>query len=618
MLAWVAATNTSKGKVMPSSLAQRVRSRTLRGLLFTAVLAQIGLVPMTAQAQAQPDWVVAINNLRTSAGLPAVVADSASTTGAINHSRYVVLNNLLTHTEVSTMPGYTDSGNTAGQTGDVGAGGGLSSFQDSLKGFMTGGYHWEPIMDPSLVSVGYGTATAAEVQALFPSQFKPGGFGSATTIVFNRSFGKPTKPIMWPPSGGTMPYTSYTGGETPNALTNCAGYSTPTGASLTLQLPSAPQVTGVTLSMAGVSGNLPSCWFDGDNVQFTANEKSAGWDTVGKTILTYANAVVIIPQQPLSNGTYCISVTNAGAPINWSFTVGSSPVAAPAPCGSGSGSGSAATTTPVPAAPTATPAASGTGRLAAGQGLNTGDQLFSPNGKTRLIMQTDGNLCLYRMDTGAFLWCSGTSGKGGTHVVMQSDGNFVMYNGNNSAAPWSSSSYGHAGASLVLRDDGNLVVLDANGTQLWASNTAWNTQTSAPTATPVAPTATPVPAAPTATPAAQGTVRLVANQQLVTNQQIVSANGKVRLLMQTDGNLCLYRMDTGAFLWCSGSYGKGVTHVLMQTDGNFVAYNNATVPFWSTGTYGHPGASLVLRDDGNLVLVDANGAQLWATNTSVN
>jgi uncharacterized protein YkwD len=272
MLAWVAATNTSKGKVMPSSLAQRVRSRTLRGLLFTAVLAQIGLVPMTAQAQAQPDWVVAINNLRTSAGLPAVVADSASTTGAINHSRYVVLNNLLTHTEVSTMPGYTDSGNTAGQTGDVGAGGGLSSFQDSLKGFMTGGYHWEPIMDPSLVSVGYGTATAAEVQALFPSQFKPGGFGSATTIVFNRSFGKPTKPIMWPPSGGTMPYTSYTGGETPNALTNCAGYSTPTGASLTLQLPSAPQVTGVTLSMAGVSGNLPSCWFDGDNVQFTANE----------------------------------------------------------------------------------------------------------------------------------------------------------------------------------------------------------------------------------------------------------------------------------------------------------------------------------------------------------
>jgi hypothetical protein len=183
--------------------------------------------------------------------------------------------------------------------------------------------------------------------------------------------------------------------------------------------------------------------------------------------------VVIIPQQPLSNGTYCISVTNAGAPINWSFTVGSSPVAAPAPCGSGSGSGSAATATPMPAAPTATPAASGTGRLAAGQGLNTGDQLFSPNGKTRLIMQTDGNLCLYRMDNGAFLWCSGSYGKGVTHVLMQTDGNFVAYN--NATVPfWSTGTYGHPGASLVLRDDGNLVLVDANGAQLWATNTSVN------------------------------------------------------------------------------------------------------------------------------------------------
>jgi hypothetical protein len=47
-------------------------------------------------------------------------------------------------------------------------------------------------------------------------------------------------------------------------------------------------------------------------------------------------------------------------------------------------------------------------KLLSGQYLGQNEQLVSPNGKTRLILQNDGNLRVYRIDTGAFLWGSGT------------------------------------------------------------------------------------------------------------------------------------------------------------------------------------------------------------------
>jgi hypothetical protein len=588
-----------------ASCLRRGRLRVLLALPLVASVFQFGVAPMRAEAQTQPDWLVTINNLRSAAGLPAVVEDSALSTGATHHSRYVVMNQTLVHAEDPSKPGYTVDGDAAGQSGDVGAAGQLPSGQAMVYGYMASVFHWEGILDPGLQTVGYGTATFGE---LFPGQAFSGSFPVANTLVLNRAFAQAAKPIMWPPNGGTLPYTSYGGGEIPNPLTTCAGYSTPVGAPLSVQLPAAPQVSSVSVTQAGV-GVIPSCSFTGATVKFSANDQS--WASIGTSILTHANAVMIIPQQPLANGTYCVSVTNSGTPINWSFTVGGSPTTPPAPCGAGS----VATATPAPAGPTATPTsgASSSGKLIGGQGLNVNQQIVSPNGKTRLLVQSDGNVCLYRLDTGAALWCTNTPGKPVAHLLMQTDGNLVLYNSDNTAVYWSSGTFGHPGATLTLRDDGNLVILDANGVQLWASNTAWNT--SAPAATPTAaPTVRP-----TATPAASGGARMVANQDLKVNAPLVSSTGKTRLLLQTDGNLCEYRVDNGAFVWCSGTFGKAMTHVLMQTDGNFVGYNSTnSVAFWSTGTSGHPGASLVLRDDGNLQVVDQNGAQLYSNGISVN
>jgi hypothetical protein len=112
--------------------------------------------------------------------------------------------------------------------------------------------------------------------------------------------------------------------------------------------------------------------------------------------------------------------------------------------------------------------------------------------------------------------------------------------------------------------------------------------------------------------------RLQPMQQLNIGDQLLSQNQWVRLDMQDDGNLVLYRVQTRQPLWASNTHGQPVTHVDMQGDGNLVAYAADGTPFWASNTAGHPGASVVLQDDGNLVIYDPAGAYLWDSNTVVN
>ena len=114
------------------------------------------------------------------------------------------------------------------------------------------------------------------------------------------------------------------------------------------------------------------------------------------------------------------------------------------------------------------------------------------------------------------------------------------------------------------------------------------------------------------------TDRLQPMQQLNIGDELLSQNRWVRLVMQGDGNLVLYRVQTMQPLWASNTDGQPVTHVVMQGDGNLVAYAADGTPFWASHTAGHPGASLVLQDDGNLVIYDAAGVYLWDSDTVVN
>jgi hypothetical protein len=230
-------------------------------------------------------------------------------------------------------------------------------------------------------------------------------------------------------------------------------------------------------------------------------------------------------------------------------------------------------------------------RLLPGQQLNINDRLVSPNGKVTLVMQGDGNLVLYRTDTGFALWSTNTWGKPVTHAILQTDGNFVCYDAAGKAYWASNTAFGSlpflsAPHSVVLQDDGNLIIYDTTtGAALWTSNTfqSW------------------------------GRNRLLPNQQLNINDSITSMNGRVTLIMQRDGNLVIYRVGDGA-LWSTNTWGKPVTHTIMQADGNLVCYDDAGTAYWSSNTWGTNAAYAELEEDGTLNVSDHNGQVLWSSN----
>ena len=113
--------------------------------------------------------------------------------------------------------------------------------------------------------------------------------------------------------------------------------------------------------------------------------------------------------------------------------------------------------------------------LPAGTRLTIGERYTSPNGEYTLVMQSDGDLVLYRNNsngTQTRIFDTGTYGVG-NHAVIQSDGNLVVYKYNTDGdqpgdAVWASNTGSAADAYsvLVIQDDGNLVIY-AKGGATW-------------------------------------------------------------------------------------------------------------------------------------------------------
>jgi len=113
--------------------------------------------------------------------------------------------------------------------------------------------------------------------------------------------------------------------------------------------------------------------------------------------------------------------------------------------------------------------------------LETGE--WCQTGKTRLIMQHDGNLVVYDED-GRPRWASGTWGPLRiSRAVMQDDGNFVVYD--SSGPRWESNTCCvDRRYVLAVQSDGNVVIYDRGiyhggpsedpnlWTPVWATNTS--------------------------------------------------------------------------------------------------------------------------------------------------
>jgi thioredoxin 1 len=116
--------------------------------------------------------------------------------------------------------------------------------------------------------------------------------------------------------------------------------------------------------------------------------------------------------------------------------------------------------------------------LTTGAYLATNDYLVSANGQYFVIMQGDGNLCIYKgtdpTHQGAFVWNSGVApGIGQYFVIMQGDGNLCIYKGTDpthqGAFVWNSGKAPGTGAYVAaMQNDGNLVVTTGT-TVLWSA-----------------------------------------------------------------------------------------------------------------------------------------------------
>jgi hypothetical protein len=109
-------------------------------------------------------------------------------------------------------------------------------------------------------------------------------------------------------------------------------------------------------------------------------------------------------------------------------------------------------------------------KLFSGETLTSGEYLVAPSGVVRLVMQSDGNLVLFRVADSAQLWSSKTSGNPGAYTSMRTDGNLVVY-GPSSQVLFQTNTANNPGARLMAQSDSNLVVYTSNWAPLWNSGT---------------------------------------------------------------------------------------------------------------------------------------------------
>jgi len=109
---------------------------------------------------------------------------------------------------------------------------------------------------------------------------------------------------------------------------------------------------------------------------------------------------------------------------------------------------------------------------------------------------------------------------------------------------------------------------------------------------------------------------LKAGSCLKANDMLVSADGRFKAIMQTDGNFVLYQGT--APLWSANTHGQGANQVCLQTDDNLVVYAGtpSTIAKWANGIHRSSRAcTLKMQNDGNLVQYCPGITPPWASHT---
>jgi WD40 repeat protein len=103
-------------------------------------------------------------------------------------------------------------------------------------------------------------------------------------------------------------------------------------------------------------------------------------------------------------------------------------------------------------------------QLTKGSELTIGNSIFSPDGKYKMTLESNGNMVIYNNNTQ--VWQSNTAGQGVTKCSFQADGNLVLYTATN-VAKWAAGLNNTSAATLMLLNDGNLGIFTSGSVKLW-------------------------------------------------------------------------------------------------------------------------------------------------------
>jgi hypothetical protein len=263
--------------------------------------------PRRPALQDVPGWLDYVNSIRAETGLPSLTEEVSWSEGIRKHAIYIVKTGEFTHYENPDSPWYTPEGDQAARSSNLGGG---QNDKEAIDGWMQAPFHAVGILDPRLARTGFGTYPPASGHGVVAGIDVIRGLGEMPASI---SF-----PIEWPADGSTTAL-SHHGGEWPSPLTACAGYSSPAGLPLIVQMESPPAIEGHSFRQGDEP--LRHCVFDGST--YTNSVRSE--QDLARSILAGRNAVVLIPKEPLLPGrTYTASITSAGVETTWSFTVSSS------------------------------------------------------------------------------------------------------------------------------------------------------------------------------------------------------------------------------------------------------------------------------------------------------
>jgi uncharacterized protein YkwD len=131
-----------------------------RTVLLVAVLLAglLGAPAAPATGAEEPEWLTALNAARGDAGLTPVAARDDWTRPAEESSRYMLLNQLLTHDPVVGMPGYTEDAFWAANTGNLYAASWENTPTEAISAWLDSPGHAYWVLHPSLEEAGFGTA----------------------------------------------------------------------------------------------------------------------------------------------------------------------------------------------------------------------------------------------------------------------------------------------------------------------------------------------------------------------------------------------------------------------------------------------------------------------------